>query len=311
MIGVLAIKRHIFKIATRASYDVDVGLRLGLTSMANAYGRKRLTHPNGPVVSLTTYGERVNRVHLTIESIARGQMRPSRLIMWVDDKAIFDNLPPGVRRLQKRGLEVKLCKNYGPHTKYYPYLEMVEETPLPLVTADDDLLYPRDWLKGLDQALKEFPGFVNCHRAHRIALNSEGLETYRVWRPVNSSEASFCNFATGVAGVIYPPQMQRALKSQAAAFLESCPNADDVWLHLWALRTGHKIRQISKKRFRLRYIPGTQGGGLCQKNVLQGENDAQVKATYRPSDIERLRDAHGELGAASSFDSRGQADPIG
>lgn len=303
MIDVLEISRHIVKIADRTFYDVDLGLQLGLTGMACAYGRERITHPGGPVVSLTTYGERVNTVHLTIESIARGQMRPSRLILWVDDIAIFHDLPPGVRRLQNRGLEVKLCKNYGPHTKYYPYLEMVEETRIPLVTADDDLLYPRDWLKGLDRALKEFPDVVNCHRAHRIVLNSEGLETYSGWRPVNSIEASFCNFATGVAGVIYPLQMQRALKSQAATFLESCPNADDVWLHLWALRTGHKIRQISKKRFRLRYIPGTQGEGLCQRNVVQGENDVQIKATYQPFDIERLRDANRELGGELSLES--------
>ena len=42
-----------------------------------------------------------------------------------------------------------------------------------------------DWLKGLDQALKEFPNIMNCHRAHRIVLNGEGLETYNGSRPVN------------------------------------------------------------------------------------------------------------------------------
>jgi hypothetical protein len=303
----VGISRRIVNVPARICRDVDLGLQLGLTGMASMYARERVTHPGGPVVSLTTYGERVNTVHLTIESIARGQMRPSRMILWIDDTAIFYDLPLGVRRLQNRGLEVKLCNNYGPHKKYYPYLEMVEEIRLPLVTADDDLLYPRDWLKGLDQALKEFPDVVNCHRARRIVLNSDGLETYESWGAVNSTEASFCNFATGVAGVIYPLQLQRALKSHGATFLESCPNADDVWLHLWALRTGFKVRQISKKRFRHRYIPGTQGDGLCQRNVVQGENDLQIKKTYQPFDIQQLKDANREPDAELS---RGEAKPI-
>jgi hypothetical protein len=299
--------RRIVDLPARILYGVELGLQLGLAGMASAYGRRRITHPSGPIVSLTTYGKRVNTVHLTIESIARGQMRPSRLILWIDDEAIFHDLPPGVRRLQSRGLEVELCKNYGPHKKYYPYLEMVGEIRLPLVTADDDLLYPRNWLKELDQALKEFPDVVNCHRARRIVLNSEGLEAYECWGPVNSTEPSFCNFATGVAGVIYPLQLQRALKSQGTTFLESCANADDVWLHLWALRSGYKVRQINKRTFRPRYIPGTQGSGLCQKNVVRGENDLQIKTAYQPFDIDRLRDANGELGAEVS---RGELKPI-
>jgi hypothetical protein len=288
-------QRRMVRIPVRIFNDVELGLNLGLTRMASAFGRGRITRPGGPVVSLTTYGERAKTVHLTIESIARGQMLPSRLILWIDDKAIFDDLPPALRRLQNRGLEVMSCANFGPHKKYYPYLEMSEEIRHPLVTADDDLLYPRGWLRELDQALREFPDVVNCHRARRIVLNKEGLEAYENWGRVRSTEASFRNFATGVGGVIYPLRLQQALKSQAATFVESCPNADDVWLHLWALRTGYKVRQIRGNSFRLRYIPGTQGTGLCQRNVVQGENDLQIKTTYQRSDIDCLRDADRSL----------------
>src|SRR5277367_2772247 len=89
-----------------------------LLSLINRFKRSPITRPGGPVLSLTTHSRRIRTVHITLESIARGTMLPSRIILWLDDGALFNNLPVTIRRLQKRGLEVKLCNNYGPHTKY-------------------------------------------------------------------------------------------------------------------------------------------------------------------------------------------------
>ena len=103
---------------------------------------------HGPVVSLTTYGKRANKAYLAIESIARGSLLPSRLILWLDEQVLYDDLPAPLFRLTRRGLEIKLCKNYGPHKKYYPYVESQTTFTSPLVTADDDTIYPRSWLAG-------------------------------------------------------------------------------------------------------------------------------------------------------------------
>src|ERR1700728_3972607 len=92
----------------------------------NRYSRARITCPAGPIVSLTTYGKRSRTVYLAVESIGKGHVRPSRIILWLDARAIFHNPPATIRRLVRRGLEVKLCENYGPHTKYYPYLQSLE-----------------------------------------------------------------------------------------------------------------------------------------------------------------------------------------
>ena len=145
--------------------------QIGLFFLINRFGNKPVTKPGGPAVSLTTYGRRSEKVYYAIESIAIGTIRPSRLILWIDDEALLKNLPTTIRRLQKRGLEVKSCRNYGPHTKYYPYLESKEAFDTPLVTADDDVLYPRYWLKKLIEANQEYPNAVNCFWAHVVAMN--------------------------------------------------------------------------------------------------------------------------------------------
>jgi hypothetical protein len=272
-----------------AARMTDLYLRLAWYRLLNRYGRSPITNAGGPIVSLTTYGERARSVHLVLESIGRGRMRPSRLILWLDDPLLLENLPLGIRRLQKRGLEVKGCENYGPHKKYYPYLESTEDLQAPLVTADDDILYPRRWLKKLAEAFQQFPEAINCHRARVMTVNGEGIAEYGSWGPTDSTEASFRHVATGVAGVIYPLQFQRRLKQEATAFAKCCPRADDLWLHVQALRAGYKVRQISKKRFRHLYIPGTQSSGLFQENVELCGNDVQIGATYQASDMERLR----------------------
>ena len=258
--------------------------------LRNRFDRSQIIGPGGPVVSLTSYGKRVETVYLVIESIASGSLLPSRCILWLDEKPLVDSLPEELRRLQRRGLEIRLCQNYGPHTKYYPYLESSHKCEAPLVTADDDILYPKDWLKRLVGEYHQFPDVVNCHRARVIAMNHDGIAKYESWRHAESTDQSMAHFALGVGGVLYPPRLQERLKQEGNAFLSCCPKADDVWLHVQALRAGFKIRQIAPTAFRLVYIPGSQTLALNHKNLAGGENDRQIATTYRVSDIDRLRE---------------------
>jgi len=254
-------------------------------TIRNVSANALITSPEGPVVCLTTYGARITMVHLAIESIARGSMLPSRLILWIDDASAMQHLPPGLRRLQKRGLEVRLCRNYGSHKKYYPYLESLQDIDVPLVTADDDLLYPRSWLKRLYEAYLRYPNVVNCHRARVIQLKEGRLIKYEQWDLANSSQASLLHVAGSGAGAIYPIPLQLALKRQGTGFLHCCPKADDIWLHVQALRAGYRVRQIDTQLFRIREIPGTQVTALCHDNVTCGGNDRQIALTYTAMDI--------------------------
>jgi len=247
--------------------------------------------PAGPVVSLTTYGERLKSVHLVIESIAAGMVLPSRLILWVDTADALANPPDELKRQVDRGLEIRLSKNFGPHTKYFPYLLATDSFSIPLVTADDDLLYSRWWLEGLIQSQQEHPGDLICYRAHKIGLIDGDVAPYRTWQRCKSDRPSFLHFPTGVSGCIYPTALQSALKSAGTEFTQSCPKADDVWIHVNALRAGIKIKQVRNHPLRFPFVPGTQESGLYHSNVIQDRNDEQIRTTYRHADIKLLQSA--------------------
>jgi hypothetical protein len=257
----------------------------------NRLKRSQVIHPDGPVVTLTTYGRRLHTVHLTLESIGRGSLLPSRLILWLDEKQAFENLPPSIRRLQGRGLEVKPSENYGPYKKYYPYVLSLNQFDTPMVTADDDVLYPPDWLKNLDAASKAFPDVINCYRARRVSVNGTSMAAYNSFELLSTSLPSICHMSTGVSGVIYPPAFQKILKNAGPHFAGCCPRNDDIWLYLWAVRSGYRVRQISSESADFPEIPGTQGAALYLENVAQGGNDRQISATFTDDDVAIVREA--------------------
>lgn len=243
------------------------------------------------VVSLTSHGRRLRRVHRSIESIARGDSTPRKMILWVDNDVDIASLPRPVKRLMHRGLEVRASTDaYGPHTKYYPYVSSVEKHIVPLVTADDDILYPRHWLARLTEAVKatETESIV-CYRAHRVELHHEGLAPYSTWRPVRGVHISATNFATGVSGVWYPPIMLNSLRAAGTGFQETCPRADDIWLHVVALRNAIPVRQVEVESQFFFIANGSQVHNLLSDNAHSGGNDEQIRATYSAQDFQRLR----------------------
>ena len=257
----------------------------------NRFSNQKVNGDTPVVVSLTTYGKRLQVVYFTIESIGNGRIKPKRLILWIQDEKQYLNLPKNLQRLRERGLEIRLSRNYGSHTKYYPYVTEFATDNLPLVTADDDVFYPKYWLEGLYGAYLKNEEVVSCYRAHLMLLEDRGdrVAPFYRWGMCVTDVPSYMHQATGVSGVIYPPKLLYALVDAGDVFLDLCPKADDIWLHVNAIRNGYKIKQIFKQDLHFRTIPFTQQGGLIQQNAHEGLNTIQADKTYTPNDIAILK----------------------
>jgi len=278
-------------------------------SLINVFGRRSVIDPTGPsgltsrpdharpVVSLTSYGRRVPLAFLAIESIARGSLRPSRLVLWLDDPRYLARPPRSLRRLVRRGLEVKASENYGPHTKYYPYARSRADHELPLVTADDDWMVPREWLSSLIEAHSDDKLALAAHRAHRIAMTDGGVAPYATWSPATLAVTSPLHFGTGCMGQLITPRVLDALRDAGDSFRQFSPHNDDVWIHHTALELGVGVRPVG-------LLPESdfapvRGAGLFgvkplfESNVAGGRNDRQIEATYTARGVSALLDASG------------------
>lgn len=266
-------------------------LKMVQLSVKNLATKKAVIGQSDVAVSLTSYGPRLKDVWYTIESIAQGDVKPRRLILWVDDPDFTTDDYPHLRRLVNRGLEIKKTENYGPHTKYYPYIQETRGEEFPLVTADDDVVYPKAWLKGLLEAHLESPGVFLGYRAHRFTLlpDRSALAPYAEWQPAYDGEPeSYSVFLTGVGGVIYPLELQQKLVDTASSFMEKCPKADDIWINVQAFRNGIKAKKISAVGLVYMSIPGSQKYALHASNVTENQNDAQLGKVISKQDIDIL-----------------------
>ena len=115
------------------------------------------------------------------------------------------------------------------------------------------------------------------------------LAPYNTWPFGTDSLASHLNFIIGVSGVIYPAAFLPSLKRAGRAFMKCCPTGDDIWLTVHAIRSGFRVTQVRKEGLDPVPIPGTQGAALFYVNMVEGANQAQLRRTFTPRDLEILR----------------------
>lgn len=242
------------------------------------------------VVSMTSYPPRFPTLHLCLETLLSQSLRPARLLLWIAEEDIAQ-LPRSVARLQRRGLEVRVCRNLRSYKKIVPARKEFPDAVI--VTADDDLLYPRDWLLSLYQASQEFPGEICCHRARMITFDAQGhLHNYRFWPNLWVEAAGLEVFPVGAGGILYPPNSldERELFDESV-FMNIAANADDVWLKAMSVLTGIPCRRLKTYSSPFPFLRGSQKSALMTGN-LAGENDSQVSAVFsRFGVIDRIRKA--------------------
>lgn len=256
-------------------------LRFTALTVRNLLSRKPVTAPDGPVVSMTSYGRRIRTVHIPLESIAAGAVLPSRLVLWLDDADAVAAPTRGLRRLVRRGLEIRHCADDGPHKKYYPYVQSVAQHTVPLVTADDDWMFPRGWLGTLLALHAEDPTTNTSHRARDILVTEDGLTEYAAWPLAGARAPSNRNLATGGWGHVLVPAMLEALRGRHEEFRRLAPRADDVWLHRVAVESGTAPSVVGRyDHHDVLHMPIGDGPTLAADNVDEGGNDRQIRAAW-------------------------------
>ena len=245
------------------------------------------------IVSLTTIPERIGTVSLCLDSLLRQSLKPDRLILWLSvsnepgrPTISKQTLPPDLHRLVQRGLEVRWCKDIRSFRKIIPALQAHPDALI--VTADDDIFYPRHWLRMLYGAYQHEPKYIHCHRAHLMQYGATGtVLPYRQWGfDANGYvNASFDVFPTGVGGVLYAPGHLHQEVLNENAFLSLCPKADDVWLKAMSLMANVACKKISATTFSIIEIRIPNNVTLSSDNLVRDYNDPQIKAVATRYDI--------------------------
>ncbi len=227
-------------------------------------------------VTLTSYGSRVTTTApYCIASILNQDQLPDRLILWL---AHGTELPPVYRYLKSCGLEIRFCEDIQSYKKLIPALEAFSDDVL--ITADDDVFYPNDWLVKCKEAYKKYPDRIQAFRCHAVMLNNQGgLKPYAQWSKDIECTSPYPErviFPTGVNGILYPPHVLDERCTNRELFMRLAPQGDDIWF--WAMGRIHGTRYAviphQQKYFDL-VEPKEEG--LFENVNKYGGNDRQIQ----------------------------------
>jgi len=241
------------------------------------------------IVSITSFGQRMYDIHFALYSLLNQTLKPDEIILWLGEKEFphkEGNLPQSVLSLKNNGLTIKWCKDIGPYTKLIPALKEYSDDII--VTADDDIYYPRKFLELLYGAYLKEPQYIHCHRVHKITFDkNKNIQKYSKWiRQVSNIEPSLCNFLTGAGGVLYPPNSLYKDVLNEKLFLKLSPTADDIWFWAMAVLNNTKINVIKNNIAILHFTNIERELGLngemtlYHRNDIGGGNDKQLKNIF-------------------------------
>lgn len=238
---------------------------------------KYLSEKSSFIVSLTTYGERVNFIHLTLRSILLQSTPPKKIYLWLSLNN-FPNkkIPKSLATLEKYGVTIRFVKEDLKSYKKIVYTYEIEKhnNDCYIVTADDDVYYPKSWLHDMELKVKENNNFVYCYRAQEISFKTEHqVCKYNQWKLYNSAREAHSVLPTGVSGICYP--MYSLVGVTNKLYLDVCPTADDVWLRFITLKNGYKCKLVLNHS--VHFVPvvlpfSLPEKGLEKHNVLNDLN---------------------------------------
>ncbi len=238
------------------------------------------------VVSLTSYPGRMYDIHYCLYSLLNQTTKPDEVVLWLAEEE-FPNkeadLPQKVLKLKDNGLTIKWCKNTGSYKKLIPALKEYPQDII--VTADDDIYYPSDWLEKLYNSYLENPECISAHRVHKITFDSTGgIEPYEKWlKIIYDDSCEFINFSTTGGGVLYPPDCFYKDVCNEDLFMQLAPKADDVWFWAMCVMNNKKIKVVKNPINEILYINTYREMGINKDETTlfssnrAGGNDEQIK----------------------------------
>lgn len=243
-----------------------------------AYGAvasKKHGLPASLIISLTSFPPRFATLDLTLATLLHQRTKADHIILWIA-QADFSKLTPKIKKKLNQGVQLRLVDDVRSYKKLVFAVDEFPESYI--VTADDDVFYPPDWLGELVEGQAKASGVITCHRVHRVTKKVDGaIAPYSEWERDVQDEAAYqpsCDLMpTGIGGILYPPRWFHPDLTERTLFERYAPSADDLWFFWCARRAGSQYMKVGGQ-FRDLSWEGSQENRLYDHNLV--ENDRQI-----------------------------------
>lgn len=245
------------------------------------FREKILERQHRAVVSLTSYPARFAVLPKVLNSLLSQTIRPSRIVLTLakEDVAM---LPDEVKRYIDSGAVRLLVadEDLKPHNKYF--WTMKEYQNYAVITVDDDIIYQPTMVETLLRGYWSHPDCVIARRVHKIERFDCAILPYDQWtqRCKTVLEPSSELLATGVGGVLYPPNIL-GLSENNLSEIKDVLFADDIYLKALEQRRGIKVLFVPDAKDKPLNGEQEQESALYKINVLGGKNNDYIRRLLR------------------------------
>ena len=200
------------------------------------------------IISLTTWYKRVSTVHLVLNTLVNQSKEADMIILCINKEeldAAQIEIPTQVNDLVNKGLVTILwAENLKSYKKLVPALMQFPNDII--VTADDDILYPSNWLELLHDSYLKYPKTIHCHKASYFLFDKNfNFPPNRNASFDLDKLLPFNAYFVGCSGVLYPPHCLYADVTKKEIFMQIASENDDVWF--WAMATLKRTRIVKIK----------------------------------------------------------------
>ena len=244
--------------------------------------KKRVEKRLPIIVSLTSIPSRLSTLDIVIASILSQDSPPQLIILWLN-YSLKGKLPKRLLHLQSDLFIINYCEGTTSYRKLLPSLKAYPNSTI--VTCDDDMIYPSNWLSNLYNSHLAQKQCVISQVGRLIERDDNGeLKPYKNWSFIRSEKSQLNFLPIGYGGVLYPANTFNEQVFDESLFLKLSPKADDLWFKAMAYLNGKRAYCASEKA---RPIPiiRSQKVALNSANIGEDKNRQQWQALceYYPS----------------------------
>ncbi len=238
------------------------------------------------VVSLTSIPSRLATLDIVVAGLLEQSFQPQLIVLWLNE-SLKSNLPVRLENLQGDIFKIRYCEGTSSYRKLLPSLRAYSNSII--VTCDDDMIYPSNWLENLYECYLGNKNCVISQVGRLIERGSNGdLKSYKSWPFMRMTCSKKNLLPIGYGGVLYPVNTFDERVFDEQLYMKLSPKADDLWFKAMAYLNGKTACCASEKARPLPIIR-SQKISLNSTNIGDDRNRNQWKALcnhfYLLSDI--------------------------
>jgi hypothetical protein len=230
------------------------------------------------IISLTSYPARYPKLPLVLDSLLNQTIKAEKIVLTLT-KEESSKLTPELRKYIDSGKVELLIANEDlrPHNKYFHAMQKYPAHAI--ITVDDDVIYAKTMAESLLKGYWDHPNCVVARRVHRKRRDRSGkLLPYSRWgyecKTVRTPSMEL--FATGVGGVLYPPNILD-ISDKDLPMIREIIGADDVFLNHIETKKKIKVLYVKDASDKPLNDEKTQAQALHKTNCAGGANDRYIK----------------------------------